>query len=582
MVRTVSIDGGGSVATTGPSSKPQTHEVASGETLAQVADRYGVTPQAIRRANPQIFQDTSPRRLDHEQQTGELIWMGDVLNIPPADESVLHDEPLSSDYNPLYASSNSEFSVSAQGEHTGGAITWNPGDGTVKLSTNAEQGASVEHRPTPFGIPDAKAAGVTFEAKVVGDRAHTYGPAKNKDGNTEFSLEWDTSITARAGGRVDGRGMHEVGGERSVGAGFQSRYKVVLPGENRKQGDADKINPYDPTSIPVGATVTMDSQQYTTTGMSASFEHIGTETNVKDASGTSYSVTRVDNGHVRVTMGPNEAVEAFNGVGVSTDVATVMLGKQAGVGSSTVRTATFDLTNKDGQAAYAHFTATGEVADRTPGVSDVATIERIDYSSQTRLKLGLGPEALRVQADLAGPQDTGAFVKTTYPDGSYAYTTNLQYSGNVPLQVTQRFDATGNEVVSERTYQFKVSTARDDVGQERELAGYLNMSFYGGQTGPIQPGETATITFNEAQMTDFRSQALAASAANDAGTDPLDTLVSGYDGQPVDNLGFAARLARNLGGDPYGFSQKMFIISGSSDGDVYNGQQLISADVKSG
>lgn len=593
MVQLAFIDGGGPVAAA-PSAKPQTHEVAPGETLAKIADDYGVTPQAIRDANPQVFQDHSPRRLDHAQQSGEMIWSGDKLTIPAAAESVTRSDPLGSDFNPTYPSSNSEYTVGGEGGKGGGSITWNPGDGTVKLTGVGQTGATYDASPEPpFGIADPKARGTEFEAKIRSESAVTQG-AVNKDGNTEVSVEVETSVQAIVSGESKAKGRATVEGEYGAGAGFRARYKVTLPGENRDPAEAARINPFDPTTIPKGATVTMDGQHYTQTSMAGSFRHIGVETNLKDASGASFSVTRVDDSHVRVTMGPNQAVEAYNGFGLRSDIATAMLGRQDSLGGSTVRTATFDLSSADGQAAYAHFVATGEVAHRTPGVSDVATIERVDYSSQTRLKLGLGPDALNVQADLAGPQNTGAFVKTTYPDGSYAYTTNLQYSGNVPLQVTQRFDASGKEVVSERSYQFKVSTDRpgynwwernieghDEAGEEGQIAGLLNMAFYGGADGPIQPGKSATITFSESQMTDFLAQTRAASAANPGGMDPLDLLVGGQNGQPAaDNLTFAIALARNLGSDPFGFAQRLEMISQNSDGDIRNGQELIGADVQ--
>lgn len=418
----------------------------------------------------------------------------------------------------------------------------------------------------------------------------------NKDGNTEVTVEAETSVQAIASAETKGKGATAAEAEIAEGAGFRARYKVVLPGENRSPEEAARVNPFDPTTIPEGATVTLDGQYYTQSSMAGSFRHIGLETNVKDAAGTSFSVTRVDEHNVQVTMGPNEAVEVYNGIGLRSDIATAMLGRQDNLGGSTVRTATFDLSSADGQAAYAHFVSTGQVAHQTPGVSDVATIERVDYSSQTRLKLGLGPDALKVQADLAGPQNTGAFVKTTYPDGSYATTTDLQYSGNVPLQVTQRFDASGTEVLSERTYEFKVDTdrpsynwwqrnieGRNEAGEERANAELLNMALSGSPDGQVQPGQAATITFNEAQMTDFLAQTRAAAATNEGGMDPLDLLVGGQNGQPeASNLDFAVALARNLGGDPYGFAQRLFTIAQNSDGDIRNGTQPIDAEVEAG
>ncbi len=78
MVNLAFIDGGGIAS---PQNHPQTHTVAAGEKLSDIADRYGVTPQAIREANPDIFQDPSARRRDNAENGGELIWSGGVGSV---------------------------------------------------------------------------------------------------------------------------------------------------------------------------------------------------------------------------------------------------------------------------------------------------------------------------------------------------------------------------------------------------------------------------------------------------------------------------------------------------------------------
>lgn len=127
------LDGGGGVVAH-PSSQPQTHVVGGSDTLNGIADRYGVTPAALREANPQIFQDPTARRRDDAMNGGDMLWTGDRLNIPPAAESVVRNDPLGSDFNPTYPSPNSEYTVGGEGERGGGAITWNPGDGSLKLT----------------------------------------------------------------------------------------------------------------------------------------------------------------------------------------------------------------------------------------------------------------------------------------------------------------------------------------------------------------------------------------------------------------------------------------------------------------
>ena len=572
----MAMDGGGGYVPQ-PRAESQAHVVTATDTVENLADRYGVTPQALRDANPQVFQDPSARLRFIGQHGGDLLLTGETINIPAASQSVV-DDPAGNDFvpNPTYPSANSEYSARVEGQHAEGSVTWNPGDGSIKLT-----GAQIA---TPPGQTDQSP--VQYSARS--ETAVTAGQVnKTIDGNayTEFTVEVQFTHSAKveAEGRTS-RGLVE--GEASIGAGTRARYKVLLPGNDQSAEAAARINPFDPTTIPDGATVMMDGQNFTQGSLAGSFRHIGTQTNVTEASGVTYAVTR-DGNEVRVTMGPNQAVEAFNGVGLRSEIATAMLGRQDNLGGSTLATASFDLSNANGQAAYAHFVATGQVAHETAGVGEVATIERVDYSSQTRAQLELGP----VKADLAGAQNTGTFVRTTYPDGSYTDTTELQYSGNVPLQVTQRFDAARNEVTSERSYEFKVSTdhtvnlgwwdkmwgaseAEAEASRETSHTQLLNWSLTGGSdAGPAQPGKTMTITFTEGQMQALHGQTTAAAAANESGMDTLRLLTGGEDDMPVNStFDFAVAMARNLGGDDYGFAERLFQISSAADGDLADNQ----------
>ncbi|MGJ4727909.1 LysM peptidoglycan-binding domain-containing protein [Luteimonas sp. SDU101] len=571
----MAMDGGGGHFPQ-PSAQAQTHVVTATDTVQNLAERYGITQQALREANPEVFQDPSVRRRDAAQSGGELLLTGETINIPAASQSVVED-PAGSDFvpNPTYPSPKSEYTVTGEGQHAAGSVTWNPGDGSIKLT-----GTQIV---TPPGQTDQSP--LQYSART--ESAVTAGQVnKNIDGKdyTEFTVEVQfTHSTNVEGQNRTSRGLVE--GEASVGAGTRARYKVLLPGKDQSAEAAARVNPFDPTTIPDGATVMMDGQNFTQGSLAGSFRHIGVQTNVTDAAGVTYAVTR-DGNDVRVTMGPNQAVEAFNGIGLRSEIASAMLGRQDNLGGSTLATATFDLSNPDGQAAYAHFVATGQVAHETAGVDDVATIERIDYSSQTRALLELGP----VQANLAGAQNTGTFVRTTYPDGSYTFTTELQYSGNVPLQVTQRFDAAGHEVTSERSYEFKVSTdhtvdlswwdnmwgrsdAEAEASRENSHTQLLNWALTGGsESGPAQAGKTMTISFTEAQMQALHGQTTAAAAANESGLDTLRLLTGGEDGMPVNStFDFAVAMARNLGGDSYGFAERLFEISSGADGDIANG-----------
>lgn len=301
-----------------PQNRPRTHEVGiDGQSVGDVASHYGVTPEAIQEANPDLFGQTW-----RHGDSGFELYRGDVLTIPPAPMSVTED-PVTSDFNPIYSSPNSEFTASGEN----GGITWNPGDGSVKLTQAQEIGIAEARSPQTQFLPGADAPGNLLQFTVLRESAVANGVV-NKDGNTEVTVEVDTSLALKGSAETTGKGRLPIELEGSVGGGVGARYKVTLPGENRNPAAAAAIDPFDPTTIPVGASVTMDAQDYTKTELAGSFNYIGFKTNAREATGTSWSVTRVDATTVRVTMGPNQAVEAFNGMGVGIEGARVMLGRQ--------------------------------------------------------------------------------------------------------------------------------------------------------------------------------------------------------------------------------------------------------------
>jgi hypothetical protein len=551
----IMVDGGGGRVYQ-PQNHPQSYKVGTNESLQDVADRFGVTPQAIRDANPNIFNPQDPgerkaRQMDAQEiNGGGMLLPGDELTIPAAPMSVTEGDPITGE------GSHPSTDVNIGVDLPNGGITWEPGSGKVQLTAKQQAETANANQGTKLTVSQESAV--------------AYGQ-KNNNGNTEFTVEAQTKVATSgsidAGGR---KGGAEV--QAGAGAGFKSSYQVMLPGENRPAEAAARVNPFDPTTIPVGGRVTMNSEAFSETSLAGSFRYIGTETKVQQGQGTTYVVERVDQNTVRVMMGPTEAVQAFNGVGLRAGPdLSVMLGRQDSLAGSTLKTADFDLSTPEGQAAYSHFTATGQVAHETKGVDNVATVERVDYSSQTQLRAKLGP----LGVELGGAQNKGSVVKTSYPDGSFALTTELQYSGNVPLRVTQRFDAGGTEILSERTYQYEVKVTESNA----EL---LNTVQAGRVTdsGPARPGQTVVLTFNEEQMQSLIGQTETA-AETLHGADDLRLLVEGPGGR-AEPMDFAISMARNLGGDSQGLSERLLKISDAGDGDIQTrgGFSRIDMDVE--
>lgn len=435
------------------------------------------------------------------------------------------------------------------------------GDVTITpdtVSATVEGGFSTE-------VKNARGYGVSFginaEASVVANQ-------QTENGVTTFTVEGDASVTVQGGVNTPKAGLTVAHTE-----GIRASYSVAMPEAAARGVDPKTVNPYDPSSMPTGTVITMNGEQYSSNAFEATFKNLALSTKIEEASGVSVAIEKTGENTVRVTAGPTEAIEAYNSVGVDFGVASASLGRTDNLSGATLKTAEFDLSTPEGQAAYNEFLTNGTLpSENGPGVSDVATIEKLDYSSESGAEVSLGP----IDLSFKGQKNTGSSVVTTYPDGTKDVTVDLDYSENVPMQLTRRYDAEGNELLSERRYSYEV-TADENSAQ------LLNVALTGdpaqADSGPVKPGQTVTLTFTEAQMREYMQMTQQASGAG-LGTNDLDVLVKGYDdgfiNSPED---FAIALARNLGGTDYGTAERMFRISDAADGEYGGGFTAIPATV---
>lgn len=455
-------------------------------------------------------------------------------------------------FNPDYGSSNSEYRIGAGSR----SVTWNPGDGAVK-------------------------GAVERDVAKLGSSAQTQGQAvtfthSSADGLVNYQVQMERAAGARA--EIGGASSRAASAEATHAAGVRGRYLVSLPAGGDALAAA-RVDPFDPTSIPVGGRVTLDGQAFQGTALEAGFRHIASQTQLTEATGASYRVDRVDAGHVRVSMGPNQAVAAFNGLGVSAGGVSAMLGRQDALGQSTLRTATFDLGQPDAQAAYAHFVGTGEIAAQTPGVEAAATVERLGMSSQTRLKVGVGD---RFSADLGGARNAGEVVRTRFEDGSHVDARRVEYSGNVPMTRLSVHDADGRENVDARRYEFQFDL-RNQAHAE-QTAGLLNTALTGDtrRQGPVLAGDNLTLAFSEAQMRTLMQQSQAMVQGNPTADPRWRLLAEDGHGQPQQDVdAFAVSLARTQGHSAHGMAERLFHLSNAVDGDPRQGFTPIAATVDS-
>jgi len=397
----------------------------------------------------------------------------------------------------------------------GGGVSYDPDSGETTYSGN---GSLSQWADGPKGSK------VTFG--VTGGAEYTTGQ-KSEDGFTTYTSKSDVSIGVEGGVEKGGTG---VSGGYSTGV--TAAYEVKVP-DAAKDVDPGSINPFDPHSIPVGGSVKMDGGDYTKTELNAAYHHIAVESSVKDSSGVSSLVERVDENTVRVTSGPTDAIANTAGMGVDIEGIKAMVSNTTSLAGTSLQTADFDLSTPEGQAAYNHYLVTGEIPkDASTGVSGLTKIARLDYDSATKAELSTPIGGFEKEVG----QNTGSKVMTTYPDGRSDVLLTATYGDRGDFQMSQSLDASGKEDMSARTYSYDVKA--DDLSSQ-----VLNSSkFYpqGVVPGTVDAGDNVTLTFTQAQMNAYADKLNAA--------DPIDVPMDLR--APIDGKWTGFTLAAYLAGSP--------------------------------
>lgn len=562
------IDSGSRVANAPQPASLKQVEIQRGDSIKSIADAHGTTPQALLAANPQVLNP-------------DVIYPGQMLNLPA--EAPKADEPGGNNVdvtgkdttktgtkdNGTSSTSQGNVKVTENGATAGGkqsdTTTRTDANGTTTTSGTSANG-SVAVDPdkgtvtvsggTGFteGVKNSKGYGVSFG---IDANATVVAGQNTKDGVTTYTASSDVSVSLKAG--VDAK---QAGLEIGHTEGIKASYEVSMPEQVAKATNLATVNPFDASSMPTGTIIKMDGSSYTTNEFKATFKNIAAQTKVTNEEGSSLLVEKTGAETVRVTVGPTEAIKAYNGVGVDFGVASAMLGRDDSLTNATLKTAEFDLSTTEGKAAYSDFVANGNMPTANgPGVADVKTIEKLDYSSQSKIDAKIGP----VEFGIDGAKNTGNSVVTTYPDGTIERTVDLQYSGNVPMSLSQKFDASGNEIVGERRYAY---TMKADANSAQLINAAQTGDVANAKTGPVRDGDTVTITYTQAEMSELMGDAQKALEASQGMNSELRILTQDYDGNPVSAFDFALGLARNIGGSDYGSAERLFEISSGADGDL--------------
>ena len=422
---------------------------------------------------------------------------------------------------------------------------------------------------------------------------HAFGPEfTNKKGyGVDFSVDIaNSTISNRTVGR-DGYTTYTVSTEVSVGFnvgvsapggsaalraadGIDAKYEVRLPPAQpgAKPVEPRSVDPFNPSTMPIGASVQMDSRHFVQTEFEGSFRGIAVQTDSKTAQGTSMLVERTGQSTIRVTAGPTQAIEAYQGAGFQAGPVSATLGRSDAIQSANLRTASFDISTIEGRAAYQQFLLNGKMPEQnTRGVSDVQEVRKLDFESATQLRLRFGEN----EAQFNITSNSANQVYSFRPDGSVGRTTTLQYAEGCPLTYTQQFDANGRENPNARTYSFAINV--DNQYTANFLNG-LNQNGNRSLTGDAaaKPGQTLTLTFTEAELRDFMKNAERAYQAMPAearGGSHLGNLLHPYGSQtPMSTQDFAVSMARNMHNSPERMSELLYKVADGADGKLNDGR----------
>ena len=400
----------------------------------------------------------------------------------------------------------------------------------------------------------ARGYGVSFKLAAG---AELSGRETTAEGVTTYAMTGDVSASMEGGARVPAGGL-----EAAYARGVEVSYQVSMPEAATRQTDLRTVHPFNPDAMPVGARIETSGAAYEKTDFKAFFRALAVQTNLREAEGVSATFEKLDADTVRVQAGPTEALSAYNGFGLRTEVGGLMLGRADALEGATLRTADFDVSTEAGRAAYADVLLSGELPDQNGnGVRDVASIQQLDYTSQTRLDASIGSKSL---PSLDGPRNTGRAEVVTYPDGARLVTEAFRYAENVPLAITRSLDAEGQERLPDRRYAYAIDLQANAPFLEAALEGSYRAL---GSGGAVREGNRVALTFSEDEMDALRRLTQTAHAGHPMAHD-LDALTSAYGERELTTEEFALALARNVGGTDYGFVDRLHRIAALAGGDL--------------
>lgn len=390
---------------------------------------------------------------------------------------------------------------------------------TAPATNNAAPNAATgQQQPPPPAdtfdplLPNGATVGLEHESQQAvplprGGRV-TFGTTASVEGEVEQSGGYTTAkmtgtVEVNLGGEVD---VGRVGFGANVTTGVRTTYELKMSDADfarYQNGELPTPDPYNPSTMPVGSSVLTQSTEFQGTNFEASYNVLKGETGVEESESLSTLTEKTGENTVRVTIGPSEAIENSFQLGLDFGAASVHVGNTTSLENSSMKTAEFDLSTPEGQAAYNLFLTEGVMpSENGAGISGVATVERLDYESVTSVGGSLGP--LTGSIDIASSETS--IVKTTYGDGSYDLVTDAKLHAGSPVHLEQHFNADGTEDLSQQKISMHFTGLGGDSEEQWAQA-------YGVDESDFDGDMDIEITMNADQAMDLRDQAQATIAA---------------------------------------------------------------------
>ena len=299
------------------------------------------------------------------------------------------------------------------------------GNGNVSASRKTEAGGGSQ-----AGLSFPKGLGLTVSVDVSNT-----SDVKSEGGYTTATTT--SKVTVSAEGEVQTR-LGGIGGGKNRSE--ESTYQLMLKDEDwarLQRGEISQPSIYDPTTIPVGGSVMMDSSTATGTQIEANYRNmLKTDASVTETRGVSTKVDRVSDSTARVTVGPTDAIENEFNASIGVGPVSVGVGATKTASDSRLKTAEFDLSTPEGRAAYDQFIVDGTLPTTNgPGVANVADVQILHGTQALTANGSLGP----LSGETTINANEATVTITTPVDGPKSVVTDATFNGNT-LHVEQSFN----------------------------------------------------------------------------------------------------------------------------------------------